>query len=448
MYGVIHVKYYFEPTEVVDDAKWTVWFVGDTGWDGAFSQVLETGEAIDWEAAYAAFEANPNVFPFTMNNVEGWDFNDGFSFEGATPQVIVSDLALQGHHEAKHAFRVFPKPILVEEVEQLYTINFPNMEGVTIRYHGLGYGWQDVQGSFNDTHTFELPEEHKAGLTSFQVHKGGSNVTVQTAEGVYVYDIPVTRIGVIGLASVCDVGIAQHDWVYRPAPATVGVPNVFYVFDNITAEQTYFVSLSKAGHHATTRIPIVPTAAADLASWGFEYHAFFGPSYFYQVTVPAGFTNVTMSSNDWIIRAANAQNAGDVFELMADPLNIQSGIMSFTFNGGNYSVVFKLDGTCPFSLVTQAVTIVQTNWGGSYNFPPTNLFGANIDPTAWNYEVISRPDTDGGAAPQVNTGPINTGLFVFAPQAAPPAETRAGVYVIVATEKEGPGFKVFTVTVQ
>jgi len=62
------------------------------------------------------------------------------------------------------------------------------------------------------------------------------------------------------------------------------------------------------------------------------------------VEVPAGLSNVWISSNDWAVRGANA---GERITLLTDPNNIRDAKIS---SGKTYNVEFKLDGLDPFDL--------------------------------------------------------------------------------------------------
>ena len=453
MYGVIHVKYDFEPIAVAEE--WKLYFMEDVeGWGFVYLQEVKTSADINWQAVYAAYDGNSNFGDaVTPETVIGWKTNYGAEFDGPTPTIDFASIlaAYEGEtHNPYHELRMFLTPVLDDTQDPFVndiTVTFPDMKGVTVQYYSNVAGWQTVSGVFDDVATFSIPEEHWAtsGRTGVQVQKGGSYYSFWIDEGG-VYPVPIITLNVYGVASTGSLGVAQGDWVYPSAPAIVGGSNFFKLFDNGTP---YRVSYAKDGFNTVVREP-VPAPAQFADQW--DLQVFFGPSFIYQHRVPAGFTNVWGSSNDWFVRGANE---GEWIHYVCDVGNVQDAVMTFVYNGQDYKIDVKLDGSDPFSLVTQNVTIVQTIWGGNYNFIATNLFHPNmpkeewtIDPTAWNYEIISRPGTEGGAAPQVNTGLINTGLFVFSPQAVPTEESREGVYVIVATEKGGPGFKVFTVTVK
>ena len=215
------------------------------------------------------------------------------------------------------------------------TVNFPGIKGATVQYYTNVSGWVTV-GKFDETCNFVIPDKLKAtwGATTVQVTKGGmwhtfSNLNV--GDDPLVVETPVKTITVSGITAACDLGIVQSDWVYPNAPAAVGVVNEFKVFDN---GKKYEVRLSRPGFYPIT---ITGVDAGQTIN--------FGAAYFYQATVPAGVTNVWISSYDWAVRGANA---GDPIVLLKDPANIRSAKMSYVYGGKTYNVEFKLDGSDPF----------------------------------------------------------------------------------------------------
>ena len=227
---------------------------------------------------------------------------------------------------------------LISPAKEGITVNFPGIMGASVQYYTNVSGWQTV-GKYDDTCQFVIPDNHRAtwGFTTVQVVKDGmyytfSNLTVGDAP--LVLDVPIETITVIGIAAACDLAIVQNDWVYRYTPAVVGIANEFTVFGN---GKKYEVRLYRPGFYP---ISITGVDAAQTT--------YFGPSYFYQVEVPAGVTNVWISSYDWAVRGANA---GERITLLTDPNNIRDAKMSYVYSGKTYNVEFKLDGANPFDLI-------------------------------------------------------------------------------------------------
>jgi hypothetical protein len=144
---------------------------------------------------------------------------------------------------------------------------------------------------------------------------------------------------VFGIAGECNIGIIQADWVYHVAAAAVGVPNYYRVFDN---GKNYTVQLYQPGFY-----PISITAVQNNqydASHGAAIWAYFNN--FYQIQIPAGVTDVWISSYDWAIRGANE---GDQIALLMDPRNIRDAGLRYSYQGEVYQRSFKLDGSNPFN---------------------------------------------------------------------------------------------------
>ena len=85
-----------------------------------------------------------------------------------------------------------------------------------------------------------------------------------------------------------------------------------------------------------------------------------------------------------------------------------------------------------------AVTAIQTVVGGSYNFAAVDLLGAG-----YGYEITSRPATQGGHIPVINYW----NQFAFNPQGAPTNISRAGDYVVEASDNNGIVVAIFKITV-
>jgi len=226
--------------------------------------------------------------------------------------------------------------LAANNTEVTTTVNFPGIEGAEVRYYTNVSGWKTV-GTFDDICEFATPE----GVTSVQVVKGGMWYTfsgLSVGDGPLVLDAPIIKLMVLGIADDCNLGVIQEDWVYSSTPAEVDAPNYYNVFDN---GKNYKVQLYRPGFY-----PITVTAVKDdeyYESHGASIWAYFDN--FYQVTIPAGFTDVWISSYDWAVRGANA---GDKIALLKDPSSVKDAKMRYTFEGTTYNVDFKLDGTYPF----------------------------------------------------------------------------------------------------
>ena len=229
-----------------------------------------------------------------------------------------------------------------EEPKEAIQVNFSGVEQAEVRYYTNVAGWQTV-GTFDDSCEFTIPDHHKAtwGSTTVQVLKGGMWYTfgnLSVGDEPLVLDVPIMKLMVFGIAADCNIGVIQEDWAYRSAPAAVGAPNYYNVFDN---GKDYKVQLYKPGFY-----PVTITAVKNdeyYASHGAAIWAYF--SHFYQAEVPAGVTNVWISSYDWAVRGANA---GDKIALLNDPSNLRDAKMRYDYEGVTYNVEFKLDGADPF----------------------------------------------------------------------------------------------------
>jgi hypothetical protein len=70
---------------------------------------------------------------------------------------------------------------------------------------------------------------------------------------------------------------------------------------------------------------------------------------FYQVEVPAGISKVWISSYDWAVRGANA---GEKITLVKTGMPAK---MTYTYNGKEYALDFKLDGSNPFDALKYTI---------------------------------------------------------------------------------------------
>ena len=232
-----------------------------------------------------------------------------------------------------------------------FTINFPGVSGVTVRYSTSVSGWQTV-GIFDDICEFSIPLSHQSsfGNTTIQLTKGGMSYSFvfpyDSDDLPCEWDIPVVPLTVTGIEAACNLAVVQSNWVYNSAAAAVGVDNVFNVFKNTSG--VYEVQLTKSGFYT-----ISTTVAVDDTGGVVDFS-----NCFYEVTVPAGFSTVRMQSSNWII---NPASAGDTITLLADhyrALGFRDATVSFVFGGNSYSGTFPLDGaTNPFAALLPLVTI-------------------------------------------------------------------------------------------
>ena len=239
--------------------------------------------------------------------------------------------------------------IPVAKAPTAITINFPGVEDVSVQYYSAAEGWATLPGTFNNTCVFLPPEDIK--ITSVRAVKEGMSYQfdgLTVGEGFLYLNVPVVKLMAFGIADECDIGVIQDNWVYSAAPALVGAPNYFNVFDN---GKNYTVQIKRAGFYA-----IDVTAAQNddyYASHGASMWAYFNN--FYKVEVPAGVSDVWISSNGWAILGATA---GDLITLLMDPDNIRDAKLSYVYGGKSYEKDFKLDGSDPFAgLAADNITI-------------------------------------------------------------------------------------------
>jgi hypothetical protein len=152
--------------------------------------------------------------------------------------------------------------------ESAVTVNFPGFDDVTVRYYTNVCGWVTV-GVFEDTCTFEIPEEYRAtwGATTVQAIKDGMWHTFSdliVGEEPLVLEVPTETITVTGITAACELALVQEDGVYRYAPATVGAATEFPVFDN---GKKYEVQLLKPGSGPIQVPGINAGDTVDLSEW-------------------------------------------------------------------------------------------------------------------------------------------------------------------------------------
>jgi hypothetical protein len=228
---------------------------------------------------------------------------------------------------------------VVEPLPATVEVSFPGIADVSVAYYSAA-GWVNRPGTYADICRFLLPEG--VNITSVRVSKGGMSYQFNGLKATSAYmslKAPVVSLRVFGITGDCNIGIIQDDWVYHSASVAAGEEKYFRVFDN---GKNYRVQLYRPGFY-----PIEVTAVNDneyYISHGVSQWAFF--DHFYQVSVPAGITDVWISSYDWAVRGANA---GESIVLLKDPKNFKIAQMRYVRNGGTYNTTFTLDGSNPFA---------------------------------------------------------------------------------------------------
>jgi M6 family metalloprotease-like protein len=221
-------------------------------------------------------------------------------------------------------------------------VNFPGVEDVTVQYYCPDTSWQTVAGSFSDPCAVYPPEG--ANITSVRAAKGGMSYQFDGLKvgGEHLFlDVPVETITIAGIDAECNLAITQSDWVYPYAPTNGYATNHFNVFAN---GKKYEIRLYRPGFY-----PIV------VAGLNADQTVFFGPSYFYQTTVPSGVTHVWISSYDWAARDANA---GDIIPLLRDYSGtIRNAKLSYVYGGQTYNEEIILDGSDPFANLRRGITV-------------------------------------------------------------------------------------------
>jgi len=254
------------------------------------------------------------------------------------------------------------------------SVNFPGVEGVTLQYC-KGGTWFNFPGTFNhQTGFITLPE----GSTSIRAVKGamsyrfdGLNIGI----GSNVFDVPVIGLRVSGLDTACKIGVFLNvgDTVYANADVPGSGQKLYYVF---ATGENYTVRLSKTGFYS---IDVNAVRTGDELRASFDC--------FYRIKVPAGVTNVSISSWDWCVRNANA---GDTIDLVADWNNIRTARLDYEYGGKNYSVLFKLDGSDPFAgiVVKAAASAFVTQLNGN-----KNDLTITVEETYANGSTVKTPKT-------------------------------------------------------
>jgi|GEM_PF-4072672 len=151
-------------------------------------------------------------------------------------------------------------------------------------------------------------------------------------------DTPSIALRVFGLDAECKIAVFQNGWdmVYDYADVPGGVEQLYDVPDT---GGDYMVRLSKTGFYT------IDANAVRTNNQGVdELWASF--DCFYKIKVPAGVTNVSITSWDWCVRGANA---GDTIDLIADWNNIRNARLDYDFQGKSNSLFFMLDGSDPFA---------------------------------------------------------------------------------------------------
>ena len=220
-------------------------------------------------------------------------------------------------------------PVLEDgAVSDALIVSFPGIDDVRVEYYKSA--WITLAEGVADGGSYSVPN----GTYTVRVRKAGMSYTfnnVVVAGESVLLEVPVKTITITGVSSACNLAIVQSDWVYRMSPATVGVPNVFSVFDNgnnyeIRVGREGYTNLSLPGHKAGAEVWL------DI---------------FYNVVIPEGVTNVRISNANWVdttVWYAGYLNA-NVITLMKNNGNAK---LHYTQNGVNYVVDFVLDGTNPF----------------------------------------------------------------------------------------------------
>ena len=258
------------------------------------------------------------------------------------------------------------------------TVNFLGIEGVTMQYYISG--WNSISGTYDNSAAVTLPE----GTTSVRAVKAGMYYQIDglsDASDGQTFNVPVSTITVTGVSADCSLGISQGSWVYGSAPADVGIPNSFSVFDNGRA---YSVQVARTGYNPVT----IPNVSAGDSVW---------LNVFYNIAVPDGVSNVRISNASWVDASIwySGYLGSDAITLMQ---NDRPATLYFTYNGTEYTVNFTLDGvTNPFDLAdldppVQEYTVTFDSAGGSavppQTLPADSLVTKPADPTRAGYTFV------------------------------------------------------------
>jgi len=221
------------------------------------------------------------------------------------------------------------------------TVNFPGVEGVTVRYSTNTSGtWQNAVTDANGFASFVLPEEHfpTFGVTSIQAVRGAMTYTfllpldkMLLIDAPLVRYVPMTTITVTGAPAALGIGISQGGWVYNQAPADTAAPTVFNVFDN---GRPYSLVIGGAGYRNFTIDGIEAGSVQDIAPL------------FYNIEIPYGVSVTGISNGTWVDSAIwQLAYPADTITLFR---NNTEATLHFVFNGITHTVDFVLDGTNPF----------------------------------------------------------------------------------------------------
>ena len=271
-----------------------------------------------------------------------------------------------------------PMPVTAANI----TVNFPGVDGVKVSHYkdAASGGWKSVDGSFDNTASFQITEPGTNYTIQVQkdtpTHSMSYNfnaLTIEMGED-YTFDVPVLPIAITGISSACELGLAQADWIYRMSTASVGVQNTFNVFDN---GQKYTVKVGRTGYHQIS----IPDIDAGQNVW---------LDIFYNIPVPAGVTNIRIANANWVDTSTWYANylESDVFTLMK---NNTAAKLYFDYAGQSHTVDFMLDGSDPFSMFDYKLTFPGVE-GVTLEYY-SNLVWTKVDGTFDNEGSFFAPGT-------------------------------------------------------
>ena len=243
------------------------------------------------------------------------------------------------------------------------TVNFPGVEGVTVRYSSNVSGWQ-VAGTSDNYLTFILPDEHLPtwGALTVQASRGNAMVytfqipVAELAENPTVLYVPVLPITVTGVDSALDIGVAVSStgntggWVYNMIAAEIGEPAVYNVFDN---GRYYNIHVRRAGYIPFIFTDRLPGDTICLEAEGIVY----------TIEIPASITNIRVSNANWVDLEIEDGNM-TLFK------NYTYATFHFHFHGVPFVRNFMLDGSNPLAAFDAAMTfsVNVVNNGNGVNF--------------------------------------------------------------------------------
>jgi len=231
-------------------------------------------------------------------------------------------------------------PLIVPANAEQITVNFPGIEDVRVSFW-VGGGWHHSEERFDNSATVVVPAH--TGTIVVQVAKGAMSYNfndVTVYDGMAALNVPITTVTVSGVSSAANIGISQGDWVYRQAPAVVGSPNVFNVFDN---GRPYIVAVGRAGFHNVTFDGIQAGSGINISPL------------FYNIEIPSGVSGVRIADATWVNTAVwqsvwttegQRPYHVDVITLFN---NGRPAVLHFTYDGNEHIFNFVLDGTNPFN---------------------------------------------------------------------------------------------------